>query len=305
MNKLVFTCAMVSLNIVHSMEKPPQPAAGIKDIKQSEFLKLVQGYPRRAMGMIEKGYVIDHAELYNLTSFSRAKHNYAEQYFWLHWGVEFLLNARLKKYGTVDSLRSLAAKKASKAIASDLDKESAYKKQFMMLPPELKSLVMDQDIQLIKRKWAELLKGLETKKPQFFFESLKQLSVTWKAVLENHNTLLGQKLLKKFIATVRKTKLYKDDPKIAAQVNMLINSLKQLLAEAQCDNAKNIVEYLRAKQLLGSFTDVIRKEFADAIRAARVTGSAGQYESDRTLILQLLSSDYNACLKSIRDRLDT
>jgi hypothetical protein len=283
------------------MDKPARIAAGQMP-KESEFLKHLQYSPGRAMRMIGKGYALDYAELYHLAFFGDDQRSFDNNYFWLHWGVKFLLNARLKTASPVDSLRSLAAKQASKTISKDSSKKGAFEKKFAMLPQELKNFVITQDVELIKRKWKELLNELEDKNPQSFLNGLEQLVVFWTAVLNTPNTLLAQKLLKRL---VKKTKRYKNDPTIATKINAVIDSLKQLLAEAQCENVKQIVEYLRAKGLLQRFTNDIRREFADAIRRAQVTGSAGTFEVDRRLILELLSSDYHTCLKSIKSRLDT
>jgi hypothetical protein len=290
---------LLCVNSAYSMDKPVRIAAGQMP-KESEFLKHLQYSPGRAMRMIGKGYALDYAELYHLASFGDDQGRFDKEYFWLHWGVEFLLNARFKPADRVDSLRALAAKQASKTIAKDSSKKAAFEKKFAMLPLKLKNLVITQDVELTKRKWKELLNELEDKNPQSFLNGLEQLVVFWTAILNTPNTLLAQKLLKRLI----KTKRYKNDPEIARKIDTVIESLKQLLAEAQCQNARHIIEYLRAKGLLVNFTNVITREFADSIRTARVTGSAGTFEADQRLILELLRSDYHSCLKNIKSNLD-
>lgn len=290
---------LLCVSSAYSMDNPVRLKTNQKP-KESEFLKQLKYSPGNAMRMIAKGYTLDYAELYHLASFGDDQGSFDKQYFWLHWGVEFLLNARFKPADRVDSLRALAAKQASKTIAKDSNKKAAFEKKFAMLPQELKNLVITQDVELTKRKWKDLVNGLEVKNPQSFLNGLEQLVVFWTAILNTPNTLLAQKLLKRLI----KTKRYKNDPAIASKIKTVIDSLKQLLAEAQCQNVRHIVEYLRAKGLLQRFTNDIRREFADAIRRAQVTGSAGTFEADQRLILELLRSDYHSCLKNIKSNLD-
>mgnify|MGYP000692770316 CR=1 FL=1 len=252
--KRLFFFVLLGAGAVSSMEKPPRLASG-QPPKESEFLKLVHKDPSKAMEMIENGYLITYAELFHLTAMNDERHKPDNIYFWLNRGVEFLRNARIKPSGAgVDSLRSLAAKKASRVISKESGKAQGIQKQFNQLPAELQSLVISQDRLLINRTWKNLLGQLENKDPQLALKALEQIVVLWTALLNTPNTLLAQKLLQ---GLMTKTKRFKKETLIGAKLTEVIRSLVQLLAAAQCQNVQNIIEYLRAKQLLIQFHDPI------------------------------------------------